>query len=146
MPPVSNALSLFFAKGPWAPNFMRVATARDAAFIHETGYSLRLAWFMALFPTHCCAHPLRNTQLQLVTLLRCLNGYECEFCHYEHEKRKRKNKKNKKKKTEAGCRTTSSGLIRWTGSNRKSQTDAFRYKQAGDQMDDFFAEGTLFGP
>ena len=52
----------------------------------------------------CCFYP-RN---------RCLNGYECEFCHYEHEKRKRKNKKNKKKKTEAG-----------------------------DQMDDFFAEGTL---
>lgn len=36
----------------------------------------------------CCFYP-RN---------RCLNGYECEFCHYEHEKRKRKNKKNKKKK------------------------------------------------
>ncbi|CAJ1351852.1 unnamed protein product [Effrenium voratum] len=36
----------------------------------------------------CCFFP-RN---------RCLNGYECEFCHYEHEKRKRKNKKNKKKK------------------------------------------------
>mmetsp|Transcript_9227 Transcript_9227/g.10718 ORF Transcript_9227/g.10718 Transcript_9227/m.10718 type:complete len:137 (-) Transcript_9227:1-411(-) len=27
----------------------------------------------------CCFYP-RN---------RCLNGYECEFCHYEHEKRKR---------------------------------------------------------
>ncbi|CAK9112864.1 Uncharacterized protein SCF082_LOCUS52327 [Durusdinium trenchii] len=39
----------------------------------------------------CCFYP-RN---------RCLNGYECEFCHYEHEKRKRKNKKNKKKKAEA---------------------------------------------
>lgn len=52
----------------------------------------------------CCFYP-RN---------RCLNGYECEFCHYEHEKRKRKNKKNKKKKAEAG-----------------------------DQMDDFFAEGAL---
>lgn len=36
----------------------------------------------------CCFYP-RN---------RCLNGYECEFCHYEHEKRKRKNKKSKKKK------------------------------------------------
>ena len=23
---------------------------------------------------------------------RCMNGYNCEFCHYEHEKRKRKNK------------------------------------------------------
>eukprot|EP00913_Durusdinium_trenchii_P000275 g249.t1 len=50
----------------------------------------------------CCFYP-RN---------RCLNGYECEFCHYEHEKRKRKNKKNKKKKAEAG-----------------------------DPMDDFFNEG-----
>eukprot|EP00929_Paragymnodinium_shiwhaense_P020265 TRINITY_DN13562_c0_g1_i1.p1 TRINITY_DN13562_c0_g1~~TRINITY_DN13562_c0_g1_i1.p1 ORF type:complete len:567 (+),score=123.02 TRINITY_DN13562_c0_g1_i1:120-1820(+) len=28
---------------------------------------------------------------------RCMNGYNCEFCHYEHEKRKRKNKKKKKK-------------------------------------------------
>lgn len=27
---------------------------------------------------------------------RCLNGYSCEFCHYEHEKRKRKNKKGNK--------------------------------------------------
>lgn len=29
---------------------------------------------------------------------RCLNGYDCEFCHYEHEKRKRKSKKSKKSK------------------------------------------------
>jgi len=36
----------------------------------------------------CCFYP-RN---------RCLNGYECEFCHYDHEKRKRKSKKSKKKK------------------------------------------------
>mmetsp|Transcript_62198 Transcript_62198/g.161310 ORF Transcript_62198/g.161310 Transcript_62198/m.161310 type:complete len:447 (-) Transcript_62198:412-1752(-) len=28
---------------------------------------------------------------------RCMNGYECMFCHYEHEKRKRKNKKKGKK-------------------------------------------------
>merc|ERR1711972_1089418 len=35
----------------------------------------------------CCFFP-RN---------RCLNGYDCEFCHYEHEKRKRKSKKSKKK-------------------------------------------------
>jgi len=35
----------------------------------------------------CCFFP-RN---------RCLNGYNCEFCHYEHEKRKRKSKKSKKK-------------------------------------------------
>lgn len=28
---------------------------------------------------------------------RCMNGYECNFCHYEHEKRKRKNKKKSKK-------------------------------------------------
>lgn len=27
---------------------------------------------------------------------RCLNGYACEFCHYQHEKRKRKNKKGTK--------------------------------------------------
>eukprot|EP00440_Ansanella_granifera_P072244 gb/GFBE01078398.1/.p1 GENE.gb/GFBE01078398.1/~~gb/GFBE01078398.1/.p1 ORF type:complete len:527 (+),score=53.97 gb/GFBE01078398.1/:1-1581(+) len=40
----------------------------------------------------CCFFP-RN---------RCLNGYECEFCHYEHEKRKRKNKKSKKKKAADG--------------------------------------------
>jgi len=35
----------------------------------------------------CCFFP-RN---------RCLNGYNCEFCHYEHEKRNRKSKKSKKK-------------------------------------------------
>lgn len=28
---------------------------------------------------------------------RCVNGYECEFCHCEHEKRKRRNKKKGKK-------------------------------------------------
>lgn len=33
---------------------------------------------------------------------RCMNGYDCEFCHYEHEKRKRKNKK--KGKQVASCR------------------------------------------
>lgn len=27
---------------------------------------------------------------------RCLNGYDCEFCHYEHDKRKRKNKTKKR--------------------------------------------------
>lgn len=26
---------------------------------------------------------------------RCMNGYDCEFCHFNHEKRKRKNKKKK---------------------------------------------------
>merc|ERR1719420_2454048 len=29
---------------------------------------------------------------------RCMNGYNCEFCHFDHEKRKRKSKKKKKKK------------------------------------------------
>lgn len=38
----------------------------------------------------CCFYP-RN---------RCLNGYNCEFCHYDHEKRKRKSKKKKKKDKE----------------------------------------------
>jgi len=28
---------------------------------------------------------------------RCLNGYDCDFCHYEHDKRKRKNKKKRTK-------------------------------------------------
>jgi len=28
---------------------------------------------------------------------RCMNGYECGFCHYDHDKRKRKNKKRKTK-------------------------------------------------
>mmetsp|Transcript_81697 Transcript_81697/g.243590 ORF Transcript_81697/g.243590 Transcript_81697/m.243590 type:complete len:440 (-) Transcript_81697:178-1497(-) len=31
---------------------------------------------------------------------RCLNGHDCEFCHYEHEKRKRKKKKKSKQKEE----------------------------------------------
>lgn len=35
----------------------------------------------------CCFFP-RN---------RCLNGYKCDFCHYDHEKRKRKSKKKKRK-------------------------------------------------
>mmetsp|Transcript_9005 Transcript_9005/g.25132 ORF Transcript_9005/g.25132 Transcript_9005/m.25132 type:complete len:324 (-) Transcript_9005:211-1182(-) len=29
---------------------------------------------------------------------RCLNGYSCEFCHFEHEKRKRKKKKKGSKR------------------------------------------------
>jgi len=31
---------------------------------------------------------------------RCINGYDCEFCHYEHEKRKRKSKRKGKKAVE----------------------------------------------
>jgi len=31
---------------------------------------------------------------------RCLNAYDCEFCHYEHEKRKRKKKKKGAKQKE----------------------------------------------
>merc|ERR1719162_237656 len=27
---------------------------------------------------------------------RCMNGYDCEFCHYDHDKRKRKNKTKKR--------------------------------------------------
>lgn len=34
----------------------------------------------------CCFHPKG----------RCLNGYNCEHCHFEHEKRKRKSKKKNK--------------------------------------------------
>jgi len=33
---------------------------------------------------------------------RCMNGYTCEFCHYEHEKRKRKNKKGSKANLSTG--------------------------------------------
>lgn len=33
---------------------------------------------------------------------RCLNGHDCEFCHYEHEKRKRKKKKKSKQKEGSG--------------------------------------------
>jgi len=40
----------------------------------------------------CCFYP-RN---------RCLNGYNCDFCHYDHEKRKRKSKKKKKKSDKDG--------------------------------------------
>lgn len=40
----------------------------------------------------CCFHPKG----------RCLNGYNCQHCHFDHEKRKRKNKKkNKAKKLQA---------------------------------------------
>mmetsp|Transcript_25252 Transcript_25252/g.58141 ORF Transcript_25252/g.58141 Transcript_25252/m.58141 type:complete len:619 (-) Transcript_25252:110-1966(-) len=41
----------------------------------------------------CCFYP-RN---------RCLNGYNCDFCHYDHEKRKRKSKKKKKKSDKDGA-------------------------------------------
>jgi len=36
----------------------------------------------------CCFHPKG----------RCLNGYNCQHCHFDHEKRKRKNKKKTKGK------------------------------------------------
>jgi len=39
----------------------------------------------------CCFHPKG----------RCLNGYNCQHCHFDHEKRKRKNKK--KSKATKGC-------------------------------------------
>mmetsp|Transcript_17365 Transcript_17365/g.40498 ORF Transcript_17365/g.40498 Transcript_17365/m.40498 type:complete len:452 (-) Transcript_17365:21-1376(-) len=32
---------------------------------------------------------------------RCLNGYNCDHCHFEHEKRKRKSKKQRKAEEEA---------------------------------------------
>merc|ERR1719191_2645832 len=32
--------------------------------------------------TRCCFHPKG----------RCLNGYDCKFCHFEHDKRRRKRK------------------------------------------------------
>lgn len=37
----------------------------------------------------CCFHPKG----------RCLNGFNCQHCHFDHEKRKRKNKKKNKTKT-----------------------------------------------
>mmetsp|Transcript_5935 Transcript_5935/g.14198 ORF Transcript_5935/g.14198 Transcript_5935/m.14198 type:complete len:392 (+) Transcript_5935:197-1372(+) len=36
---------------------------------------------------------------------RCLNGYDCEFCHFEHEKRRRKKKKKKSKAAAAAAET-----------------------------------------
>lgn len=43
----------------------------------------------------CCFHPKG----------RCLNGYNCQHCHFDHEKRKRKNKKKNKgsKVSPLGC-------------------------------------------
>lgn len=46
---------------------------------------------------------------------RCLNGQDCEFCHFEHEKRKRK-----KKKKGAGARRDAAG----SESDDDSQDDA----------------------
>lgn len=40
----------------------------------------------------CCFHPKG----------RCLNGFNCQHCHFDHEKRKRKNKKKNKSKTLQG--------------------------------------------
>mmetsp|Transcript_52328 Transcript_52328/g.124914 ORF Transcript_52328/g.124914 Transcript_52328/m.124914 type:complete len:609 (-) Transcript_52328:74-1900(-) len=42
---------------------------------------------------------------------RCLNGYECEFCHYDHEKRKRKNKKKKKKDASGSITAAVSSVV-----------------------------------
>ena len=63
-----------------------MGAAKDAASIHETGLGLHRFCFC------------QDSECTTIWVVRCLNGYECEFCHYEHEKRKRKNKKNKKKK------------------------------------------------
>merc|ERR1712137_1427717 len=43
----------------------------------------------------CCFHPKG----------RCLNGFNCQHCHFDHEKRKRKNKKKNKatKVNSLGC-------------------------------------------
>jgi len=42
----------------------------------------------------CCFHPKG----------RCLNGFNCQHCHFDHEKRKRKNKKKNKKQIQPlGC-------------------------------------------
>jgi len=43
---------------------------------------------------------------------RCMNGYECMFCHYEHEKRKRKNKKKNKRAGMAALPTGAGGAVR----------------------------------
>lgn len=55
----------------------------------------------------CCFFP-RN---------RCLNGYNCEFCHYEHEKRKRKSKKSKKKNKDGGQPDGSESAVPATSSS-----------------------------
>lgn len=72
---------------------------------------------------------------------RCLNGYECEFCHYEHEKRKRKNKKNKKKKANSNSDFLLM-VISWTSFiNNKNMLRPSGSRQAGEHMDDYFADG-----
>merc|ERR1719162_1891170 len=45
----------------------------------------------------------RHRELCILPRGRCMNGYDCEFCHYEHDKRKRKNK-TKKRAEAAGMR------------------------------------------
>lgn len=129
---------------------MIAGIAKDVASILETGHVVGgLFWLMASW---ACGRAYQlssdfmaeNFWRSFPTLnaaakgffwmtCRCLNGYECEFCHYEHEKRKRKNKKNKKKKAEA-----QPGEVAHL---KPSLTKLFRDCQAGDPMDDFFNEG-----
>jgi hypothetical protein len=66
---------------------------------HSTNNAFDSAWYSKL-PSigsanhftgtcdRCCFHPKG----------RCLNGYDCQHCHFDHEKRKRKNKKKTKGK------------------------------------------------
>ena len=53
---------------------------------------------------------------------RCMNGYNCEFCHYEHEKRKRKNKEMGKGSCsggwDGGCGKAEAGPLRGLAVNR----------------------------
>jgi len=52
---------------------------------------------------------------------RCMNGYNCEFCHYEHEKRKRENNMGKGSWSggrDGGCGKAEAGPLRGPAVNR----------------------------
>mmetsp|Transcript_33600 Transcript_33600/g.85990 ORF Transcript_33600/g.85990 Transcript_33600/m.85990 type:complete len:434 (-) Transcript_33600:313-1614(-) len=64
---------------------------------------------------------------------RCMNGYECEFCHYSHENRKRKNKKKGSGKI-ASSMSSTSDISRAASSHRQvnMQQPMMTYSMGGD--------------
>mmetsp|Transcript_33602 Transcript_33602/g.85999 ORF Transcript_33602/g.85999 Transcript_33602/m.85999 type:complete len:438 (-) Transcript_33602:530-1843(-) len=64
---------------------------------------------------------------------RCMNGYECEFCHYSHENRKRKNR-NKGSKQSASTMSFTSDVSRAAPSHGQveMQQPMMTYSMGGD--------------
>lgn len=83
---------------------------------------------------------------------RCMNGENCEFCHFDHEKRKRKAKKKKKKKSKG--RDLTSGNRQTSTRNARLQSPVYQQYNgqqinsvnlAPQQVPQFFVLGGLGG-